>query len=84
MPNIWFQQIVTIFTLISSKAVFEQVKIMEEFVWINIFFFINLAFGQVDEKNEGKDCWDKKIVLLTDLISLSQKYLKKLMVNMGD
>jgi hypothetical protein len=34
-----------------------------------------LAFGQVDEKNEGKDCWDKKIVLLTDLISLSQKYL---------
>jgi hypothetical protein len=32
-----------------------QVKIMEEFVWINRYFFLNLAFGQMGEKNEGKD-----------------------------
>ena len=30
-------------------------KIMKELVWINIIFFLNLAFGQVDEKNSGKD-----------------------------
>jgi hypothetical protein len=28
---------------------------MKEFVWINIFFLLNLAFGQVGETNEGKD-----------------------------
>ena len=31
----------------TSKSGFRQVKIMKEFVWINIIFFLNLAFGQV-------------------------------------
>ena len=35
---------------------FGQGKIMKEFVWINRFFFLTLAFGQVGEKNEGKEC----------------------------
>jgi hypothetical protein len=26
----------------------------EKFVWINIIFFLNLAFGQVGEKNKAK------------------------------
>jgi hypothetical protein len=34
----------------TSKTGFGQVKIMEEFVWINTIFFQNLAFGQVGEK----------------------------------
>ena len=38
----------------TSKAGFGQVKIMKEFVWINIIFFLNLAFGQLGEKNSGK------------------------------
>jgi hypothetical protein len=32
----------------TSKTGFGQVKIMKEFAWIN---FLNLAFGQVNEKN---------------------------------
>jgi hypothetical protein len=39
-----------------SKTGFGQVKIMKEFVWINRTFFLNMAFGQVGEKNYGKDC----------------------------
>ena len=35
----------------TSKTGFGQVKIMNEFVWINIIFFVSLAFGQVGEKN---------------------------------
>jgi hypothetical protein len=35
----------------TSKTGFGQVKIMKEFVWININFFLNLVFGKVDEKN---------------------------------
>ena len=30
-------------------------KIMKEIAWINRKFFLNLAFGQVGEKNLGKD-----------------------------
>jgi hypothetical protein len=30
-------------------------KIMKEFVSINIFFLLNLAFGQEGEKNKGKN-----------------------------
>ena len=31
----------------TSKTGFGQVKIMKEFVWMNRFFFLNLAFVQV-------------------------------------
>ena len=33
-----------------------QVKIMKEFVWLKRKKILNLAFGQVGEKNWGKDC----------------------------
>jgi hypothetical protein len=34
----------------TSKTGFGQVKIMKEFNWINIIFFLNLAFKQAGEK----------------------------------
>ena len=37
----------------TSKTGFGQVKIMKEFVWINRFFFLNMGFEQVGEKNYG-------------------------------
>jgi hypothetical protein len=37
----------------TSKTGFRQVKIIE-FVWINIIFFLNLAFGQASEKIKAK------------------------------
>ena len=39
---------------LTSKTGFGQAKIMKEFVWINIFFFLNLAFGHVGEKRKAK------------------------------
>ena len=33
---------------------------MEEFAWINIIFFLSLAFGQVGEQNKAKTGEDRK------------------------
>jgi hypothetical protein len=50
----------------TSKTGFGQVKFMKEFVRINRFFFLNLAFRQVGEQNYGKD-WPTVHVLSTYL-----------------
>jgi hypothetical protein len=42
-----------------------QVKIMKEFVWINIIVFLNLAFRQVGEK---KLAWRLNLTFLTQLL----------------
>ena len=39
-----------------------QVKIMKEFVWINIIVFLNLAFRQVGEKKFCKN-WNERLDL---------------------
>ena len=55
---------IAIFTfthLPTSKTGFGQMKIMNEFVWVNGFFFLNLAFGQVDERKKLKQRPNGKI-----------------------
>jgi hypothetical protein len=47
----------------TSKLGFGQAKIIIEFVWINIIFFLNLAFGQVGEKNSRQ-----RLINCSDLI----------------
>ena len=45
-----------------SKTGFGLVKIMKEFAWINRFFFLNLAFGQVGERIKAKTTIDKFLI----------------------
>ena len=52
-----------------------EVKIMKEFVWINRHFFLNLAFRQGGEKNEGKKCkaqlakpWQSGLVVVEEVV----------------
>jgi hypothetical protein len=33
---------------------------MKEFAWINRYFFLNLAFGQVGEKIKAKTAWQNQ------------------------
>jgi hypothetical protein len=52
-----------------------QVKIMKEFVWINRFFFLNLAFGQVGEKIMAKTAATYRNTTLAVLVPLAVQIL---------
>ena len=58
IKSVWLSHKPTCSKLKTSKTGFGQVKIIKEFVWINIFFFLNLAFGQVAEKIKAKTVTD--------------------------
>ena len=53
----------------TSKTGFGQVTIMKEFVWINIIFFLNFAFGQVGEKK-----FIAKTAITIDIAAISQTF----------